>query len=118
LRSHVYNVDMADLLGTFEQSVLLSIVSLGKDAYGRAILNQVEDMLERDVSAGAVYSTLERLEAGGLVRSKLAEGTAVRGGRARRYYVVAAEGQHALSDTRRALTAIWRNAQSPLQGEQ
>lgn len=107
---------MADLLGTFEQSVLLSILSLGKDAYGRAILKQVQEMLERDVSAGAVYATLERLEASGLVRSKLAAGTAVRGGRARRYYSIAAEGQRALSDTRRALTAIWENVELPAEG--
>jgi PadR family transcriptional regulator PadR len=114
--SNVYNVDMADLLGTFEQSVLLSILGLGKDAYGRSILNQVQEMLKRDVSAGAVYSTLERLEAGGLVRSKLVEGTAVRGGRARRYYTLAAEGQRALSETRRALTAIWQNAKLLAEG--
>ncbi len=104
---------MADLLGTFEQSVLLSIVGLGEDAYGRAILNGVQESLKRTVSAGAVYSTLERLEASGLVRSRLAAGTAIRGGRARRYYTVAAAGRRALSETRRALTAIWENAKLP-----
>jgi PadR family transcriptional regulator PadR len=106
---YVYNVDMADLLGTFEQSVLLSILTLGEDAYGRAILNGVQGALRRSVSAGAVYSTLGRLEASGLVKSKLAPGTAVRGGRARRYYSVAALGRRALSETRQALTAIWGN---------
>ena len=104
---------MADLLGTFEQSVLLSILSLGEDAYGRAILNGVQESLRRSVSAGAVYSTLDRLEASGLVRSKLAAGTAVRGGRARRYYSVAAAGRRALGETRRALTAIWGNVKLP-----
>lgn len=104
---------MADLLGTFEQSVLLSIVGLGDEAYGRAILNGVQESLKRAVSAGAVYSTLERLEASGLVRSRLAAGTAVRGGRARRYYTVAAAGRRALSETRAALTAIWENAKLP-----
>jgi PadR family transcriptional regulator, regulatory protein PadR len=104
---------MADLLGTFEQSVLLSILDLGEDAYGRAILHRVEETLKRSVSAGAIYSTLERLEASGLVRSKLALGTAVRGGRARRYYSVAAGGKRALSETRRALTAIWSHAKLP-----
>ncbi|HTW62935.1 MAG TPA: helix-turn-helix transcriptional regulator [Terracidiphilus sp.] len=104
---------MADLLGTFEQSVLLSILSLGEDAYGRAILNGVQESLKRNVSAGAVYSTLERMEASGLVRSKLAAGTAVRGGRARRYYTVAAAGRRALSETRRALKAIWENVKLP-----
>lgn len=104
---------MAELLGTFEQSVLLSILGLGKDAYGRAILSAVQASLERDVAAGAVYATLERLETRGLVRSRLEEGTRVRGGRARRYYALEAEGKRALSGTRRALTSMWKGVKLP-----
>jgi PadR family transcriptional regulator len=106
---------MADLLGTFEQSVLLSIFGLGSEAYGRAILNRVQETLGREVAAGAVYATLERLEARGLVNSRLEDGTPVRGGRARRYYTLAAAGQRALGDTRRALTAMWNNVELPMQ---
>jgi DNA-binding PadR family transcriptional regulator len=105
---------MAELLGTFEQSVLLSIFGLGADAYGRAILNRVQETLGREIAAGAVYATLERLEARGLVKSHLEAGTPVRGGRARRYYALAAEGQRALDDTRRALTAMWNNVELPI----
>jgi DNA-binding PadR family transcriptional regulator len=105
---------MAELLGTFEQSVLLSIFTLGSDAYGRAVLNHVQKTLQREVAAGAVYATLERLETRGLVRSRIEPGTAVRGNRARRYYLLAAEGQRALGDTRRALTAMWKNVQLPV----
>jgi DNA-binding PadR family transcriptional regulator len=106
---------MAELLGTFEQSVLLSIFGLGTDAYGRAILNRVQETLQREVAAGAVYATLERLEARGLVNSRLAAGTPIRAGRARRYYALAAEGERALGDTRRALTAMWSNVELPAQ---
>jgi DNA-binding PadR family transcriptional regulator len=104
---------MAELLGTFEQSVLLSIFGLGAGAYGRAILNRIQETLEREVAAGAVYATLERLEARGLVKSHLEAGTPVRGGRARRYYLLAAEGQRALGETRRALTAMWNSVELP-----
>jgi DNA-binding PadR family transcriptional regulator len=106
---------MADLLGTFEQGVLLAIFRLGADAYGRAILNQVQGLLLRNVSAGSVYTTLDRLEVRGLVSSNLAEGTPARGGRARRYYTVSDEGLHALSDARRALTSMWENIKLPIQ---
>ena len=58
---------MADVLGAFEQAVLLAIVRLREDAYGRAILKEVKTRLERDVAAGAVHATLERLEKKGLV---------------------------------------------------
>jgi DNA-binding PadR family transcriptional regulator len=85
------------------------------EAYGRAILNHVQKLLQRDVSAGAVYATLERLEARGLVSSRLAEGSPARGGRARRYYTVAGEGERALSETQRALTSIWKDVQLPIQ---
>lgn len=102
-------------MGTFEQAVLLAIFRLGADAYGRAILNQVQELLLRNVSAGSVYTTLDRLEVRGLVSSRLAEGTPVRGGRARRYYAVSAEGMRALSDARKALTTIWANVKLPIQ---
>lgn len=53
---------MAEVLGTLEEAVLLSIVRLGDDAYGRAIRNAVQGVLGRDIAAGAVHATLERLE--------------------------------------------------------
>jgi DNA-binding PadR family transcriptional regulator len=106
---------MAELLGTFEQAVLLTILRLGDEAYGRAILGGVEETLRRDVSAGSVYTTLDRLETRGLVGSRLAEGTPARGGRARRYYTVAAKGMRALSDARATLTAMWANVQLPIE---
>lgn len=106
---------MADLLGTFEQSVLLSIFGLSTEAYGRAILGRVQETLGREVAAGAVYATLERLETRKLISSHLGAGTPVRGGRARRYYTLEAEGQRALADTRRALTSMWNNVDLPAQ---
>src|SRR5438105_15251780 len=106
---------MAELLGTFEQSVLLAIVRLEPEAYGRAVLNEVERVLARSVSAGSVYATLERLEAAGMLTSRTEEGTPARGGRARRYYAVATEGERALSETRAALNAMWKRVQLPKQ---
>jgi PadR family transcriptional regulator PadR len=105
---------MADVLGPFEQAVLLGLVHLGKDAYGRAILNEIERRLNRDVSAGAVYATLERLEGKGLVSSKLAPGTALRGGRARRYFVPTAAGVRALNDARSAIDNMWHGFVRPV----
>jgi PadR family transcriptional regulator, regulatory protein PadR len=104
---------MAELLGTFEQAVLLAILRLGDEAYGRAILHQLQETLARTLSAGAIYTTLDRLEQRGLVGSRLADGTSVRGGRARRYYTVAAEGRRALADTQQALTKMWSGIKLP-----
>jgi PadR family transcriptional regulator len=105
---------MADMLGAFEQAVLLAIVRLGDEAYGRAILNEAQARLGRDVAAGAVHATLERLENKGLVSSRLGSGTPVRAGRARRYYRVQPKGVRALNDAREAVNHLWRGLKWPL----
>ena len=105
---------MADSLGSFEQAVLLAIVRLDEGAYGHAILNEVAERLDRDVAAGAVHATLERLERKGLVRSTLGSGTPIRDGRARRFYAVLAEGLRALNDARKTHDSIWRGFARPL----
>ena len=105
---------MADVIGHFEQAVLLALIRLGKDAYGRAILREIQVRLNRDVSAGAVYATLERLENKGLVASKLAPGTAIRGGRARRYFAPTGAGVRALNEAKSAADTIWQGLSWPL----
>ena len=105
---------MADVIGQFEQAVLLALIRLGEHAYGRAILNEIQLRLNRDVSAGAVYATLERLETKGLASSRLAPGTAIRGGRARRYFVPTGAGVGALNDARSAMDHLWRGFARPL----
>lgn len=105
---------MADIIGPFEQAVLLALIRLGQEAYGRAILNETQMRLNRDVSAGAVYATLERLEAKGLASSKLAPGTAIRGGRARRYFAPTSTGVRALNDAKTATDSLWHGLAWPL----
>jgi PadR family transcriptional regulator len=105
---------MAEVIGQFEQAVLLALIRLGEKAYGRAILSEIQLRLNRDVSAGAVYATLERLETKGLASSRLAPGTAIRGGRARRYFVPTGAGVRALNDAKSATDSLWRGFAWPL----
>jgi PadR family transcriptional regulator len=107
---------MAEVLGAFEQAVLLAVRRLGSDAYGRAILNEVQTRLERDVAAGAVHATLVRLEGKGLLSSSLGPGTEVRAGRPRRYYRLRRAGVEALNDARAAVQTLWRGFKWPLKG--
>jgi len=105
---------MPEVIGHFEQAVLVALVRLGSDAYGRAILVEVQQRLQREVSAGAVYATLERLEGKSFASSRLAPGTAIRGGRARRYFIPTAAGLRALNDARSASDSLWRGLAWPL----
>ena len=107
---------MAETLGAFEQAVLLAIVRLRDDAYGRAILKEVQARLERDIVAGAVHATLDRLEAKGLIASRLGSGTPIRGGRPRRFYRLQPSGLGALNDARAAIDSLWRGLKWPLKG--
>ena len=95
-------------LGEFEQMILLAMMRLGDDAYGSTIRQLLVDTIERDVSVGALYTTLERLETKGLIISRLGESTAERGGRAKKYFSVTAEGRRQLNKTKRALDTLWQ----------
>ena len=107
---------MADVLGTFEQAVLLAIVRLRADAYGRAILKDVQERLDRDVAPGAVHATLDRLERKELVTSTLGSGTDIRAGRPRRYYRLQPSGREALNDAHSVVTQLWSGLTWPLKG--
>jgi DNA-binding PadR family transcriptional regulator len=105
---------MAETLGVFEQAVLLAVIRLQEDAYGRAILREVQDRLERYVAAGAVHATLERLERRGLLSSRLGLGTPIRDGRAKRFYRLEPPGVEALDHARAAVKNLWQGIRWPL----
>jgi PadR family transcriptional regulator PadR len=88
---------MQSPLGEFEQLVMCAVVRLDEDAYGASIRRELLDRAGRDVSPGAIFTTLERLEARGLVTSSYGEPTQERGGRRKRYYRLKAEGRRALA---------------------
>jgi PadR family transcriptional regulator, regulatory protein PadR len=88
---------MRNKLGQFEEFVLLALVRLRANAYGAAIRREIAEQTGRDVSVGAVYSTLERLGRKGYVSSWLGEATPERGGRAKRYFKIEAPGAEALT---------------------
>jgi len=95
-------------LGEFEHVVLLAVLRLGDEAYAVPILDEIERCTGRSISRGSVYITLDRLETKGYLRSRLADPTPERGGRAKRYYALRPRAIAALRDSRRALVALWR----------
>lgn len=101
------------VLGEFEQLVLLSLTRLGQDAYGVPITEDISARTGREVSLGAVYKTLERLEDKGLVASRIGEPTPERGGRRKKHYRIAGAGQRALRQSMAAL----RNMADGLESE-
>jgi len=94
-------------MGEFEQLVLLALLRRDNDAYGMEIRQEIEDRTGREVSYGAVYTTLDRLERKGLVSHRMGQATPERGGRARKYFQVEAAGLEALRDIRDTFAVMW-----------
>ena len=91
-----------DYLGEFEWIVMLALLRLGDSAYGVSVRREIAARTGRDVSIGAIYATLDRLESKGYVKSRVGEPTAERGGRAKRLFRVTAPGSAAMNRTRGA----------------
>ena len=96
----------AAYLGEFEQLVLLAVLRLGDAAYGVTVRQEIETRTGRDVSIGAIYATLSRLEVKGLVKSRAGEPTAERGGRAKRLFRVTALGRRSITEAQRVLARM------------
>ena len=82
-------------LGEFEYLILTAAARLHEDAYGAAIRREVEDATGRSCSIGALYTTLDRLEQKGLIRTRMGDPTPERGGRPKRMVRVTAAGTRA-----------------------
>ena len=93
-------------LGEFEQLVLFAVLRLDQDASGVAIHDEIEARTGRDVSPGAIYTTLGRLEERGLVRSIVVTAAFARVGRPRKHYVVRPAGAKALRDAYDSIQAL------------
>lgn len=93
---------MTDQLGEFEQIVLLAVLRLGDRAYGASIRAEIEMCTDRGPTPGAMYTTLDRLEAKGMLTSRMGEPTPERGGRAKRYFKVTRPGEAAVARAQRA----------------
>jgi PadR family transcriptional regulator PadR len=95
-------------LGELEHVTLLAILRIGDGAYGVPIRDEIRRCTDRDVSAGALYTILTRLEEKGMVRSSLGDPTPERGGRPKRYYDVTARGIQAVRSTQQNLQNLMR----------
>lgn len=94
---------MGESVGEFEQLVLFAVVRLEGEASAVTIRQDIESRTSRTVSAGALYTALDRLEARGFVVSRLGEPTAVRGGKRKRLYTIEPAGARALTRSYDAL---------------
>jgi len=97
----------AGYLGELEQMILLAILQLKDQAFGTSVLAELEQRVQRSVSRGALFVTLDRLEEKGMLRSRMGDPTPRRGGRPKRYLEVTPAGVTALQKSRKAWSRLW-----------
>ncbi|MEO1097273.1 MAG: helix-turn-helix transcriptional regulator [Bacteroidota bacterium] len=96
-------------LGEFEEIVLLTVAILKNEAYGIAIIDEMESRLKRSVSIGALQTVLRRLEKKGFLSSEFGEATKVRGGKRKRYFSLTAYGKKVLKETKEQRMGLWNS---------
>ena len=98
---------MKGYLGEFEELVLLTIAVLGDEAYGVSIKDNIENRTNRNISIGALHSTITRIEEKGFIESWLGGATNERGGRRKRFFKVTHAGKKALADVKNLRDELW-----------
>lgn len=93
-------------LGTFEEQVMVAVLRTGEEAYGMAVRREIERVTGREVAVGAVYATLDRLEAKELVDSTRTERPAPR-----RVFSVTPGGAAALAESRAMRERLWKGVE-------
>ena len=96
------------MLGEFEYLLLTAAAKLGEQAYGAAMRQAIEEATGRECSIGALYTTLDRLEAKGFVKTWMGDPTPERGGRPKRMVRVTAKGTQAATEFYSAVTRLSR----------
>lgn len=86
------------MLGEFEYLLITAAAGLGDQAYGAAIRQEIESATGQSCSIGALYTTIDRLEAKGLLQTWMGDATPQRGGRAKRMVRVTPTGVQAAKD--------------------
>jgi PadR family transcriptional regulator len=94
-------------LGEFEEIVLLTVAILHGEAYGIAIIDEMESRLKRAVSIGALQTVLRRLEVKGYLKSEFGEATKVRGGKRKRYFTVTNMGRKTINEAKEQRVGLW-----------
>ena len=83
-------------IGEFEELVLLIVAILHENAYGVAVMDEIENQTGRKINISAVHSALDRLETKGFLKSHIGGATKERGGRRKRFFSISVEGKKAL----------------------
>jgi len=94
-------------LGEFEELVLLVVGTLYDNAYGLALVDELETKTGRAVMISSVHKALVRLEEKGYLKSRMGGSTEARGGRDKRLYTLTQSGIKVMNQSREMRNELW-----------
>jgi PadR family transcriptional regulator PadR len=97
-----------EYLGELEELMLTMVGILQDDAYGNAIVKEIKEQLNREVSLASTHVTLYRLEEKGFIRSRVGGATNIRGGRRKRIFTITSAGLAVLRSMKVSRTQLWK----------
>ena len=103
-------------LGELEHLILVAILRLGHNAYGAAVIAEIERQTGRDLSHAAAYIALQRLQQKGFVTARAATGSTERGGRAKSVFAMTPLGRERLRESAAALFTMWKGLDPAMRG--
>ena len=86
-------------LGELEELILLTVGALFDEAYGVAVMDEIEKQTGRSMNVSAAHAVLRRLEEKGYVTSRMGGATNERGWQRKRYFTLTAVGKKALDES-------------------
>lgn len=94
-------------IGELEELVLLTVGILYPDAYGVAVMDELDKQAGRSLNISAVHAVLSRLEEKGLLKSGMSAPTDERGGRRKRIFTLTASGKRTLEEAQALRTQMY-----------
>jgi len=94
-------------LTLYESIILLAILRLEDNAYGVTIREKIEEIAQRSISYGTLYSYLDQVHRKGYVSKSAGKPSPERGGRRKIFYKLTADGKGALKAAHELQKVIW-----------
>ena len=96
-------------IGELEELVLLTVGSLYDEAYGVAVMDELQEKTGREMNISAIHAVLRRLEEKGLLKSRMGGSTNERGGRRKRLFTLTKAGKLALDEINSIRSSLYKS---------
>lgn len=88
------------MLTKLEEQILMTVWRFSGEGYGVSIYQYLQKIINKKITMGVVYDTMERLRKKGYLDTLMGEPTPVRGGMRKKFYMITDDGIEALASSK------------------